>query len=427
MARFSPASVLESIKPTAKEQKEEKKFSAWLVRQVQNASPRGCKAVLTGSVAKGTYLRDSRDIDIFVLFPKKQEKSQFEHIIEQIVRKAFPKTGYQLSYAEHPYARLHIQGRRVDLVPAYMIRNAKERISAVDRSVLHTKYITRNMGQKLKDDVLLLKKLLKSNGLYGAEIKVEGFPGYLCELMVLRYKGFFRMINSVAKWNLPVVIDLKGHYSKNDTGALPLRFKKQLVAIDPTDANRNVAAALSQENLQRFISLCRRFRKNPSPAFFFRKPKAFGHKMKELASRGTAYTITLPKPDVVDDILWGQIKKLIHQLEMHLEKDGFELCARLIADDSGEAVRIGFSVRRPILPKTISLEGPLLDMGEHAVKFRERHKGAKFTERGGRVFAVEKRIIRKPEDSVIRFFANLAEKGKSHLAGPLSMVSIERQ
>jgi tRNA nucleotidyltransferase (CCA-adding enzyme) len=221
---------------------------------------------------------------------------------------------------------------------------------------------------------------------------------------------------------------MKKHYSSSDAKTLPRRFATKLVVIDPTDKNRNVAAALSQENLKKFIALCRYFKKNPSKLFFIRKPKTFEQKMKYLKTKGHNYTITLPKPEVVDDVLWGQIKKLMKQLQSHLEKDGFDLCVPSpVADDTSGKVRVGFSVYDNMLPKTIAIEGPMSDMNEHVTKFKKRHRGAKFIERSGRIFTITKRKIRKPEESVKAFFKDLLNKGKSHLAYPLSKIKITRQ
>jgi tRNA nucleotidyltransferase (CCA-adding enzyme) len=420
--------VLGRIKPTYKESLAELRFAKELVKKVQKVAPAGCDVELTGSIAKGTYLRDSRDIDIFVLFPKSRSKKSFESIIEKIVKKAFPKVGYQLSYAEHPYARLHYEGRKIDLVPAYSIKKADERLSAVDRSVLHTKYVLKNMSKKQKDDVLLLKKLLKANGLYGAEIKIEGFPGYLCELLILKYESFPSLINTVSKWALPIVIDIKGFYkTKKERLSLPHRFDTELVVIDPTDKNRNVAAAISAKNLRKFILLCKYFKRNPRDVFFFRNPKTFEQKVKYLKAKGPAYVITLPKPNIVDDVLWGQLKKLMHQLKLHLEQDGFELCIPgPVADDTDGKIRIAFSVVDNYLPKTMAVEGPPLDMEKHRKAFKKKHKGAKFIERSDHVFAITKRKIRKPAESVNSFFTKLKKSGKSHLAYPLSRIRFEK-
>lgn len=419
--------VLDRIKPSAGERSEERKFANELVAKVAKAAPGSCEVVLTGSIAKGTYLRDSKDIDVFVLFPKKLPKKKLEKSIEQVVKRAFPGTGYQLSYAEHPYVRFHHEGRRIDLVPAYKIKKASERISAVDRSVLHTRYILRNMNAKQRDDVLLLKKLLKANGLYGAEIKIEGFSGYLCELLIHKYKSFNSLVSTVSRWKPPLVIDLKKFHKPKELKTLPERFNSHLVVIDPTDKKRNVAAAVSKENLKKFILLCQCFKRNPNKTFFFRTPKSFEQKMKYLSTKGHAFVITLPKPESVDDVLWGQLKKLMNQMQLRLEKDGFQLSVPgPVADDSAGKVRIGFSVSIDPLPKKLAVEGPYRQMEKHVQAFKRSHKGAKFIERGDRIYAITKRKIRTPKESVKAFFSELRKKNKSHLAYPLSRIKIDR-
>jgi hypothetical protein len=89
-------------------------------------------------------------------------------------------------------------------------------------------------------------------------------------------------------------------------------------------------------------------------------------------------------------------------------------------------VRIGFAVYDNLLPKTMAVEGPLLTMDKHLKAFRKRHKGAKFITRTDRIYAITKRKIRTPEESVAAFFSNLKKTGKSHLAYPLSRIKITR-
>jgi len=142
--------VLKYIRPSSEELRKETKFANDLIRKIGAKAPPTCKVVLTGSIAKGTFLRDRRDIDIFVLFERSVAREKLESAIKKIVTKAFPGIGYQLSYAEHPYARFHYEGRRIDLVPAYKISKAAQRISAVDRSVLHTRFIKKKLKNKPK-------------------------------------------------------------------------------------------------------------------------------------------------------------------------------------------------------------------------------------------------------------------------------------
>jgi tRNA nucleotidyltransferase (CCA-adding enzyme) len=424
------ARVLEKIKPRPAELASERRFADKLVRMASRAAPKGCEAVLTGSVAKGTFLREARDIDIFILFPRSFPRDGLEGAVEGIVKRAFPEAHYRLSYAEHPYARFRVDGRRIDLVPAYKISKAEERISAVDRSVLHTRYVLRHMSATQKGGVLLLKKLLRANGLYGAEIKTEGFSGYLCELLVLKYKSFPGLLSESRAWKLPVLVDLEGYYGKSGKGAasgLSKRFASRLVVIDPTDKDRNVAAALSESNLRKFIALAKRLRKQPSESFFFREPETFGQRSSRLSLRAHVYIVTLPKPDVVDDVLWGQLRKLHSQLCARMKADGFEpLAGDMLADDSNGMVRFAIALGQDILPQKMEIQGPPTAMEKHAVQFRRRHKGARFVQKKGRVFATIRRSVRRPEDSLRSFFSELREKGKSHLVCPPEKMRIEK-
>ena len=61
---------------------------------------------------------------------------KFEALIRNATSRAFPGQRYVVSYAEHPYVRLHSQGRKIDIVPAYKIKKitgAADLKSAVDR------------------------------------------------------------------------------------------------------------------------------------------------------------------------------------------------------------------------------------------------------------------------------------------------------
>jgi tRNA nucleotidyltransferase (CCA-adding enzyme) len=421
--------VLGRIRPSRREREEELLVARRLIRKIASVRPKGCRVVLTGSVAKGTFLRDSRDIDVFVLFPTTYPKAGLERAIEGTVKRAFPGTGYRLSYAEHPYARFHFQGRRVDLVPAYAIKGAQERRSAVDRSVLHTKYVLGHMGQGRKGEVLLLKQFLKANGLYGAEIKTEGFSGYLCELLIVQYGSFAKLLSAAQRWKFPMLIDVGGFYrgqGKKGREALFAGFGSGFVVIDPTDRGRNVAAAVSPENAARFASLARKFRQKPSADFFFRKPPSFGDKAARLASSGHAYVITLMRPDAVDDVLWGQLKKAMKQLSARLREDGFSSGLPgfgMEADDSGGLLRIAFVVDRAVLPHSMMVQGPPISMLEPTLNFMRHHRHARFARRKGRLLQPARREVRTPEQSVAAFFSSITG-GKSRLSHPLAIARL---
>jgi tRNA nucleotidyltransferase (CCA-adding enzyme) len=414
--------VLAAIKPTRQEVASELDNAKELVRHITKKAPPTCEVVLTGSMAKKTFLRTGRDIDIFVLFERSTPKGKLEPAIKKIMDRAFPGTGYQLSYAEHPYVRFHYNGRRVDLVPAYKISRPSERLSAVDRSVLHTKFVRNSMKVKQTDEVLLLKQFLKSNELYGAEIKVEGFSGYLCELLIIKYGTFRRLVREASKWK-DVFIDIRKFHSPKEKDEAKKRFASRFIVIDPTDKDRNVAAAVSDASYRRFISLCKSFLKKPSKKFFFRLPDTFEQKVKKASKGKKLIILSMPRPDVVDDVLWGQIHKLVKQLKEALSDFGPK---EILADDSHHMVKLAVVLKSDRLPAKMLVVGPPLKMKKHVEKFRKAHKKAKFVKKGGKLYAEVKRPVTKAEKALSDFFKKYSET-KSHLAYSEEMILIERQ
>jgi len=418
--------VLPAIRPSAGEMSQELGFAQMMVAHISDNAPKGCQVVLTGSVAKRTFLRDKRDIDIFVLFARSVPREALEPYIKDIMASSFPTLGYQLSYAEHPYARFHFEGRRIDLVPAYKITKAAERVSAVDRSVLHTGFVNSSLKRNRVDDVLLLKQFLRASGIYGAEIKIAGFSGYLCELLIIRYGSFPALLKAAAKWKIAapagVFLDIRKYYKPSEAKGALKRFGSRFVVIDPTDRNRNVSAAVSEENLALFISLCKAFIRKPADSFFFRKPVAFEDRAEKASKGKTLIYLSMPRPDIVDDILWGQLHKMLGQLKAHLRDFGPK---DIIADDSRHVVRLAIILERDELPKTMLVAGPPLEMKKHVAQFRKSHKRGKFVIKKKKLYAEVKRPITLAEDAIHQFFRGYSTT-RSHLAYPEEMLVIEK-
>ena len=153
-----------------------------------------------------------------------------------------------------------IDGFDVDLVPCYLIENAACIKSAVDRTPFHTQYLSARIAG-LEDEVLLLKQFMKGIGVYGSELKVGGFSGYLAELLILRYGSFTDTLKAASSWRPGEIIDLERHST--------VRHDEPLIVIDPVDPARNVAAALTLDKMLQFAAASRCFLKNPDICFFF--------------------------------------------------------------------------------------------------------------------------------------------------------------
>jgi tRNA nucleotidyltransferase (CCA-adding enzyme) len=418
---------LKKITPGEKEREEVEGIAREVEVRIGELLPSGVKTMLTGSVRKETFLAGEGDVDLFALFPHSYSKELMFEEVKGAVESAYPKAKMEIAYAEHPYVKFYLKGKKVDVVPAYLMVEGERIKSAVDRSQLHTTYVLEKMGDEQKGEVLLLKKFLKANGLYGAEIKTLGFSGYLCELLIIAYKDFEGVLKAASKWGgsvdaslqgiaaeerrraNKVALDLEGYYPSEKE--LWARFPEQFIVVDPVDSERNVAAPVSGDNFSRFVDVCRRFLKNPSEVFFF--PKKMGSAEIAKWMRGkNLYGIEFANEKIVDDVLWGQIRRVGAAFGDFLSGNGFTLVGSHPFSDGKKTILL-FEVREKELPKEKEMRGPLSQMKEDCAKFRSKHKGAEFLEKEGRLFAIEKRKWRDFAGA----FKEYAKKGfvPSHL------------
>ncbi len=306
-------SVLRRIVPTKEEEAQLREVVSDLLDSAQKVIDElgiDVKPFLTGSVAKNTHLKNA-EIDIFIGFSSEISRKDLERyglrIGERVVK------GRKM-YAEHPYIHGVYRGHEVDIVPCYRLKSAAGRITAVDRTPFHAKYVVGKLKKGQENEVRLFKQFAKGVGIYGAEAKVQGLSGYLCEVLVLKYGTFTELIESVSEWRDRVHIELEGRAKK--------RFDEPLIVVDPIDPRRNVSSAVSATQLARFIHACREYRENPSEEFFF--PNELGTRSKdelwtEMERRGTHFVcVETGKPDITDDVLYPQLRKM--------EKVVTELC-----------------------------------------------------------------------------------------------------
>ena len=129
-----------------------------------------------------------------LLFPRKN----LGDIGLKIAKKAAGDAKQLERFAEHPYLEIFIDGYRVDIVPCYDAKPGEWQ-SATDRTPYHTDYIKAHLAKELRGEVRLLKKFMQGIDVYGAEIKVGGFSGYLCELLIMKYGSFTETMRAFAQ------------------------------------------------------------------------------------------------------------------------------------------------------------------------------------------------------------------------------------
>jgi tRNA nucleotidyltransferase (CCA-adding enzyme) len=279
-----------------------------------------------GSFAKGTWLSKDADVDIFVRFKKSTSEEKFEKISKKIGFDSLKKFSPYVRYSEHPYVEAKIKDTKINVVPFYDVKVGEWK-SAADRSPFHTKYMSKSLTRKMRNEVRILKTFLKSNGIYGAEIAKQGFSGYISEVLVLNFGSFENVIKSISKIEENQII---GKTSK--------KFDTSLVIIDPIDSNRNLAAAISDENIGKFILVCRAFKENPKLEFFKNKKSRVSKKHWE-----NVLSIKFNFKFRSSDIIWGQIKRASSSLTTQLELAGFTvLRSKAYTDEQKEAYLLFF-------------------------------------------------------------------------------------
>src|SRR5438094_723644 len=162
------------------------------------------KLFVAGSVAKGTHLTGT-EIDVFVACPPDLPRADLEErglALGKILEKGTHR------YAEHPYTRGWYGGFEVEIVPCYRITDATQRMSAVDRTPLHVDYVLGRVKEGQTDEIRLLKAWAEGIGVYGAEAKILGFSGYLCELLVLKNGTFRGVLEASLSWRPGIVLEL---------------------------------------------------------------------------------------------------------------------------------------------------------------------------------------------------------------------------
>jgi len=391
--------VLERIRPDEGERQRVKAVTDRIIRKINEKASESdieANAISVGSTARNTWVRGDADIDIFIMFPADLSEADLKEKGLALARSISDR--YEERYAAHPYIHAYFydaEGRteyEADLVPCFSVKDASVLKSAVDRTPFHNDYVVKRISG-LEDEVLLLKQFMKCLGIYGSEQRRKGFAGYLCELLILNYSSFAELLRNASRWRYGERIDIEGQGTYKEAGDDPL------IVIDPVDPNRNVAAAVSEYSFCRLIDAARDFLAQPSMDFFFpleeepMREAEFKNRVKE---RGTELVMVMfEAPDVVEDILFPQLRKAEASVTNLIERNGFteyrsEVCVE------GDKAFLLFELLVWALPRLKKHAGPPVTSKYHSEEFKNKytaHKQEKknlFIENGRYVVEVER-------------------------------------
>ncbi len=399
--------VLERIRPSEEEQRHILSVARQLVSRIKRRKGHFIDVILAGSAARGTNLRGSSDVDIFLLYPKDVSRDVMEAEALEIGKSL--SDHYELRYAEHPYVTVFVKGVEADIVPAYAINPGEPIISATDRTPLHQRYVSERLDDRKRDEVRLLKAFAKGIGVYGAEIKTQGFSGYLCELLILHYGSFLDVLRAAADWVPQVFIDIEGHAAAS--------FEEPLVVVDPVDPRRNVAAPVSLNSLAIFVAAAREFLGNPSLDFFFPDdyPMDPVHLKKTMLQRNTTYLFVIGSypSGVSADIVWGEIQRFSRFLERHLAERGYEVMNSVAWTDEVRHVVFLVEIGGGHTAFVVKKRGPSVFDRKNSERFLEKHRADFFGPyvEDGRWYVDVPRTVSSPEIELYRLVSEGISRG----------------
>jgi tRNA nucleotidyltransferase (CCA-adding enzyme) len=311
------------------------------------------RALVAGSAARGTFLFDRLDIDLFLLFPPDLSRDRLRE--EGLALGRAVLTEPETRYAEHPYLRGRFEGFSVDAVPGFAVTDPSHPISPVDRTPFHQEFLAARETPEIVAQVRLAKQFFRSLGVYGSEARTEGFSGYLVELLVIRFGTLRSLLAAARSWRVPVRLAAPGQ----EPPRLPPEVA--LVLADPVDPNRNVASALSRRNLGLFILAAGAYLDSPDVRFFElrpRSPLSREEASRRVQLRGTHVTVVLlPRPDLVDDTLYPQVRKAARAVAEELSRSDFAVLGEASAADARSVV-VAIELAHPRRPQVRVQDGP---------------------------------------------------------------------
>ena len=376
---------------------------------------------------KQTQLRGASDIDIFVgLAPREHQTildlpsgerfKAIDQFMESLIELWFIPSISELditravkSYSQHPYLNVTMRGLDVDILGCFDLDSQRIMregpITAVDRTVHHTRYVVENLTDKMREDVRMLKSFVRACHAYGDKCAVGrmGFTGYSLELLIIACKNFEQALDSLYNLDIAPIDPLKR--SLNELRKIETFRDDTIFIIDPTDHNRNAASSFStrsykwirlqieqlrksieKQNWEQVLTILKEspIPKGPVPEWVREHMLVY----EGVSDESVHYTI-------LRDKLYRLAKKISRALEnertgeIRFGKNLFEV----VFHDQYYA--LGFLIEHPQILDFFIRKGPPKDLHQAVSQFKKEHPDA--FEKDGFLWAEEQRKWKKPD------------------------------
>jgi tRNA nucleotidyltransferase (CCA-adding enzyme) len=354
----------------------------------------GIRYEIGGSYARDTWLPGDADVDFFMIYPPEwgadKINSQGLQDAESVLRE-FP---HWKRFAEHPYLEGVVKGVTVNLVPCADTQQGAW-ITSMDRSRFHTLLLKQLLDDEKRRQVRVLKSFLKANGIYGAEVRIGGFSGYVTEILTVKYGSFIEVLKGAREWKRGTIISLSGSPSQP--------FNSPIVMLDPVDGNRNLAAAIRPSNLATFQLLAAKFLESPSSSFFREKGKKF-----DPAFASSTISVVFRAPDKVEEIRWSEYQKSCRAIFNELKNEGFGPVTFTIYESKGW---VSFTFLVTFTRSQIKIKaGPPVENISASLEFIRVNKNT-FVGDDMKIYSVKERDLRDVHEVIARSLEKPVEKG----------------
>lgn len=381
--------VLKRVKP-AEKPGEADEFVARLNKNLKKNGIRAT-AMIGGSFAKNTYLKNKHDVDIFVKFSLKYKNQDISRMLGKALK------GFKAKAVHGSRDYYQIKGSKLvfEVVPVLAITHPDDAQNVTDFSPLHVRWVAENIAD-LNDDIRLAKSFCIAQKVYGAESYINGFSGHVIDILIIYHKGFIPLLKAAGRWKEREVIDFYNvHKGKALENLNRSKIQSPLIVIDPVQPERNAATALSLANFKKFREAAEQFLKNPSEGYFEERTISIAQLKKK-----NAIIIKAEPKSGKHDVEGAKLLKAFEFFKRQLQE--FRIIEAAWEWDRKKKAVFAFIVAEKVLDRERVHEGPPLKEREGVRRFRQKHPEA-FV-KNGRVYARVRRRFIKPRALVRALF-----------------------
>jgi len=361
--------------------------------------PLKARAIIAGSSKKNTQLKNTFEIDVFVLFNYKKHAgngSAISDILAIKLKKASVKA--ERLHGSRDYFQTRIAPYTFEIVPILNIASSKQAKNITDVSPLHARWVGKKSKNK-QADIRLAKAFMSALGIYGAESYVRGFSGYACEVLAIHYGSFVNLLRAATKWKEKQIIDPEGSY-KSRNPLIELNKSKTLsplILIDPVQPSRNVTAALNDESFTVFKKAAYNFLRSPSKQFFTKKTVVKKDLIKAVTKKSLLLIVDAVPEKNKKDVMGAAITNKYELLRNKLAEHGFKVIKSSWDWDERKGI-IWFFINKKFPSATEVRKGPEASDKANSLRFKRTHKNT--VVKKGRLFAKVKKKFPTPKNLV---------------------------